>query len=89
MDELLKGLLEFSEMFNKTIRDALNLSDFFLEYNDEHLKKIYEDKLYKIRKEKLNDWVSLFNFRNNKKTFMDKKEQMKFKNNFFKKLLKT
>ena len=89
LDELLKGLLEFSEMFNKTIRDALNLSDFFLEYNDEHLKKIYEDKLYKIRKEKLNDWVSLFNFRNNKKTFMDKKEQMKFKNNFFKKLLKT
>jgi hypothetical protein len=65
------------------------LSDFFLEYNDEHLKKIYEDRLYKIRKEKLNDWVSLFNFRNNKKTFMDKKEQMKFKNNFFKKLLKT
>jgi hypothetical protein len=89
LDELLKGLLEFSEMFNKTIKDALNLSDFFLEYNDEHLKKIYEDRLYKIRKEKLNDWVSLFNFRNNKKTFMDKKEQMKFKNNFFKKLLKT
>ena len=73
LDELLKGLLEFSELFNKTIRDGINLSDFFLENTDEKLKKLYEERINKIRQEKLNEWVSLFNFRNNGKSFIKDK----------------
>jgi hypothetical protein len=70
LDELLKGLLEFSELFNKTIKDAINLSDFFLENTDEKLKKIYEERINKIKQYKRNEWVSIFNFRNNGKSFI-------------------
>ena len=72
IDELSKGCMKFGDLFNKSISDALHISDFFAENKDENLKKMYDERIPQIKKEQHNEWIRLFEFRNNKKTFMKK-----------------